>query len=119
MIAALLLRLTVADRQETALLFVSPDFRATLYANERETIREAKKVAAAPGDASCLTKLICRLAGKPFAVDEFKTGEMIETGRMTRAEMLKAFAARGITTYPNQIMAAPKTSLSGWLQSGR
>ena len=64
MIVALLARLIIADRQETALLLLSEDFRTSLYAKERETIREAEKVAAVPGDASCLTKLVCRLARK-------------------------------------------------------
>jgi hypothetical protein len=116
MIAALLARLVIADRQETALLLVSEDFRASLYAIERETIGEAQKVAAVPGDASCFAKLVCRLAHKPFVVDEFKTGEMIETGKTTRAEMAEVFAARGILYYPKPVWAAPKTSLSAWLK---
>jgi hypothetical protein len=119
MIAALLIRLVAADRQETALLLASTDFRASLYASEKATIREGEKVAAVPGDASCFTKLVCRLAGKPFVVDDFKTGELIETGRMTRADLSEAFASRGIRAYPKVIWAQPNTSFSAWLRSGR
>jgi hypothetical protein len=64
MIAALLIRLVAADRQETALLLLGNDFSASLYTSERNTLLEAERVAAIPGDASCFTKLVCRIAGK-------------------------------------------------------
>jgi hypothetical protein len=118
MIASLLIRLIAADRQETALLITSPDFRASLYASEKATFREAENVAAVPGDASCFTKLVCRLAGKPFVVDEFKTGELIETGKVTEAELSDLLVSRKILIDPKAIWAAPKTSFSQWLRSG-
>ena len=72
MIAALLLRLLLSDRQETALLVLSPEFREALYVSERNVIEEARAVAGQDGNVACFTKLVCRLGGKPFAVDEFK-----------------------------------------------
>ena len=119
MIAALLIRFVAADRQETALLLLSNDFSASLYTSERNTLLEAEKVAAIPGDASCFTKLVCRIAGKPFVVDEFKTGEMIETGRVTQTEMSEALAAHKIRWIPTALWAQPNTSLSAWLRNGR
>ncbi len=118
MIAALLIRLVAADRQETALLLLSNDFSASLYTSERNTLLEAEKVAAIPGDASCFTKLVCRIAGKPFVVDEFKTGEMIETGRVTQTEMSEAVAVHKIRWIPTAL-AQPNTSISAWLRNGR
>jgi hypothetical protein len=119
MITALLIRLVAADRQETALLLLSNDFSASLHTSERNTSLEAEKVAAIPGDASCFTKLVCRIAGKPFVVDEFKTGEMIETGRVTQTEMSEALAAHKIRWIPTALWADPNTSLSAWLRNGR
>jgi len=119
MIAALLIRLVAADRQETALLLLSNDFSASLHTSERNTSLEAEKVAAIPGDASCFTKLVCRIAGKPFVVDEFKTGEMIETGRVTQTEMSEVLAAHKIRWIGTALWAQPITSLSAWLRNGR
>jgi hypothetical protein len=116
MIAALLIRLVASDRQETALLLSSEDFRASLYVSERDTFREAESVAATPGDASCFTKLVCRLAGKPFVVDEFKTGELMETGKATQAEISETLAAQEIRWFPKAIWANPNTSFSAWLR---
>jgi hypothetical protein len=55
---------------------LSPEFRNSIYASERNVLSEARIVAAMPGDAACFTKLVCRLAGKRFALDEFKTDEL-------------------------------------------
>jgi hypothetical protein len=118
-IAALLIRLIAADRQETLLLFASDRFRASFYAGERDTFREADKVRVIPGDVSCTTKLVCRLAGKPFVVDEFKTGELIETGKMTQAEISEALAARNIFVHSEGGRAGPDRSVTAWLRSGR
>jgi hypothetical protein len=115
-IAALLIRLVASDRQETALLLFSDDFRASLHVTEENTFREAESVAATAGDASCSIKLVCRLAGKPFVVDEFKTGELIENGKATEAEISEALAAYQIRAF-SQARAGPSTSLSAWLRS--
>ena len=47
-IVALLLQLVVADRQETALLFLSEDFRASLHTTETNLILESHKVVGIP-----------------------------------------------------------------------
>ena len=60
MIAVLLLRLVVSDRQETALLILSSEFRSSLYARERATLADAALVAAMPGDVACEVKVVCR-----------------------------------------------------------
>jgi hypothetical protein len=121
MIAALLIRLVAADRQETAVLVLSNDFRSSFYASQRNVLREAEQVAAISGGVACSTKLICRIAGKPFAVDEFKTEEMIATGKATPAEISASLSAHRIRWFTNSIPTGsyPNTSLSAWLRNGR
>ena len=63
MVAALLLRLFLADRQETALLLLSSDFRQSLYASERNVLNEAKAVAAMEGKTACFIKLFAGRQG--------------------------------------------------------
>lgn len=116
MVAALLLRLVVADRQETALLMFSETFRSSVYASEGIALREAARVAAMPGDVACTIKLVCRLAGKPFVVDEFKMEEFVATGKATPSEILSMLEARRIKPFPNaaSTAAGPNTSFIAW-----
>jgi hypothetical protein len=99
-VVALLLRLFLADRQETALLLLSPEFRQSLYTSERNVQSEARSVASMPGNVACFVKLVCRLADKPFAVDEFKTDEMIATGKVTPADIAGMLEEKGIRFRP-------------------
>ncbi|WP_354138517.1 hypothetical protein [Bradyrhizobium sp. LB11.1] len=116
MVAALLLRLVLSDRQETALLLLSSEFRQSLYDSERDLLSEASSVAAMPGDVACFVKMVCRQAGKPFVLDEFKTDELVAMGKATPAEvkaMLDDRDIRWISWRPNWA----DTSISRWLSS--
>ena len=105
MVAALLLRLFLADRQETALLPVlSDDFRRSLYASERNVVREAKAIAVIPGPTACFVKLVCRQAGKPSTVDEFKMDELVATGKATPADISAMLEAHGIRWVPEKTL---------------
>jgi hypothetical protein len=119
MVAGLLLRLFMADRQETALLVLSPDFRQSLYASERNVVREAKAIAVMPGPTACFVKLVCRQAGKPFTVDEFKMDELVATGRATPADISAMLEAHGIRWVPKTLPtgAEASTSLLRWWRS--
>lgn len=99
MIVALVARLLVADRQETALLLLSADFRSSMASLERHIATEASQVGAIPGDVSCAVKLVCRLAGKRFVLDEFKMEELVETGLMTPADQAALISSRGIAIF--------------------
>jgi hypothetical protein len=99
MIAALLLRLVASDRQETALLILSSQFRSAVYAHQRAILVDSADVAAMPGDVACEVKLVCRRAKKPFVVDEFKMEELVTTGRMTKAQVAAMLRARQIGTF--------------------
>jgi hypothetical protein len=118
-ILVLLLRLLVADRQETALLTLSPEFRESIHASERNVLVEAGMVAAIPGDVACFVKLVCRQAGKPFAVDDFKTDELVATGRAAPADIAALLEARGIAYHAKTKATGVEasTSLSRWWRS--
>ncbi|MET4297036.1 hypothetical protein ABIB06_007822 [Bradyrhizobium sp. LB8.2] len=119
MVLALLLRLVLTDRQETALLLLSPEFREAVYSSERNVLREARVVATISGDVTCTVKLICRHAGKPFVVDEFKTDELVATGKTTDADIGELLTARRITVHPKQGPTGPEanTLISRWWRS--
>jgi hypothetical protein len=70
MVAILALRLIASDRQEPALVLFDPGFRSQLKADERSARAEAVRVWQVQGDVFCTNKVICRLAGKPFVVDD-------------------------------------------------
>jgi hypothetical protein len=119
MVAALLLRLIATDRQETALLLVSHDFRRSLYDNEANLILQAQEVAAITGNVACKTKLICRTAGKPFTVDEFKVEEMILIGKTTANEIDDRMKSSRIVQFQERkpVTSNPNTSFTAWLRS--
>ena len=119
MIALLLLRLIAVDRHETALLMLSPNFRAALYENERVARAEASAISKLSGDIACSNKVVCRAAGKPFVFDEFKMEELIGTGAMTRMEQDALIDARGIHAFKNSAASSAdvNTSLFHWLNN--
>jgi hypothetical protein len=114
MIAVLLLRLVASDRQETALLILSNDFRSYLYTRERNILSDAARVAAMHGDVACDIKIMCRLAKKPFVVDEFKMEELIATGNATTAEVASMLRARQITSFAHTPLPNDDVSFSRW-----
>jgi hypothetical protein len=100
MIAALVLRLLVSERQESALVLLSPQFRASFEAGQQRSLEAAAQIAAIPGLVYCEgNNLLCRLAGKPFVVDDFKTAELVATGRITQRGLLTMFSERQITVF--------------------
>jgi hypothetical protein len=114
MIAALLLRLVVSDRQETALLILSTDFRSSLTTRQRNIISDSARVAAMDGDVACDVKIVCRLAKKPFVVDEFKVEELIVTGKATTADVAAMLRARQITSFAHTQPPQADISFPHW-----
>ena len=100
MIAALVLRLLVSERQESALVVLSPEFRASFGAGQQRSLDAAAQIAAIPGLVYCEgNNLLCRLAHKPFAVDDFKTAELVATGRISPQGLLALLRERQITVF--------------------
>jgi hypothetical protein len=121
MVVALLTRLIATDRQETALLFLSPELKSYFYAGQREVIKETSEVSAIQGDVFCSNKIVCRLAGKPFVVDDFKIEQMVSTGRNTEDQITELLKSSGIVFFQNggATRVSPITSLSAMWRSQR
>lgn len=99
LLVLLVLRLVVSDRQGSALVLLDPEFRASAHAAQQAARDDVSRVAAIPGDVFCSNKVVCRAAGKPFAVDEFKMEELVATGKMTEDEISALFEGRHITVF--------------------
>jgi hypothetical protein len=100
LVAALVLRLLASERQESALIVASPEFRASFKAGESLALAAAKEIADIPGLVYCRrNNLLCYLAAKPFAVDDFKSAELIATGAMTPQQLQALFEERQITIF--------------------
>jgi hypothetical protein len=117
-VALVALRLIATDRQEPLLILMSPQFRHGLEAGEQSVREEARQVAAIDGDVSCDIKIVCRLAGKPFVVDDFKTGQMLATKRLSPADLDQILVSRHITAFKNNLigMGAVDRSLAHAIQ---
>ncbi|MGM4917393.1 ArnT family glycosyltransferase [Tardiphaga sp. 813_E8_N1_3] len=114
MIAVLLIRLIASDRQESALILISPEFRESVYSNERAAIREAAQLSLVHGDVFCTNKVVCRMAGKPFVVDEFKVEQLALTNKLSDNDFRNLLALRNISVFRSDIAttAFVDTSLS-------
>ena len=117
MVLALVLRLLVSERQETALLFLSEPFRSAVAAKQHNVIADVAEVVDIPGDVSCTVKVVCRLAGKRFVLDEFKTEELVATGSASKADLAALMRSRGITRFAGQTpnSASIDESIVHWL----
>ena len=120
-VAVLVLRLIATDRQEPLLVLMDPLFRNGFEAAEQSVREEAAQVAALDGSVYCSIKVVCRLAGKPFAVDGFKVGEMLATKRLNRSDLDELLALRRITTFKNNPigMGSVDKSLAQAIQRAR
>jgi hypothetical protein len=86
-LGVLILRLLVSSRLEFAYVLFSPQYRALAAENAAVTRAEAARIAAIPGPVACSNLVVCRIAGKPFVYDQFWVTELVETGRMTWAQV--------------------------------
>ncbi|MEO6842661.1 MAG: glycosyltransferase family 39 protein [Bradyrhizobium sp.] len=122
LLLALILRLILSDRQGSALVLLSPEFRSLGPKAQQMVRNEADRVAAIPGDVFCSNKVVCRAAGKPFVVDEFKTEELVATGKATAAEISALLRDRHISVFisdRNTSASSIATSLSSNWQTIR
>ena len=115
MVSLLTLRLLVTDRHEPLLVMFDPYFRAQFDANELVTYREVKEVAGIEGLVFCTNKVVCRAAGKPFTVDDFKVEQMVATSAISAPDLAQLLLIQQITTFKNDpaTWGAVDNSLSG------
>ncbi len=95
-VAVLAIRLLATGRIEPALILFDPAYRAEFTANAQVVASETARIAAIEGDVWCRVKVICRRAGKPFVVDEFKINQMRFLGKLDQETLDKMLAQRGI-----------------------
>lgn len=95
-ILALLLRLALNQRYESATILTSADYRAQFPAAEKVFRSEVEKVAAMPGDVACRLKLVCWAAGKRFAGDDYKIKQILGQHRVTEDELQDVLAKHGV-----------------------
>jgi hypothetical protein len=81
---------------------------------------ETKQVAAIKGDVYCASKIICRAAGKPFAVDDFAVEEMVATKAISQASLDQMLRALHVTTFKGYAanMTEVDASLMGAIRAG-
>jgi hypothetical protein len=115
LLLTLILRLIMSDRQGSALMLLSPEFRSLCREEQQVVLNETAYVAAMPGDVFCSNKVVCRAAGKAFVVDEFKIEELVATGKSTEAGISALLRDRHISVFisdPNTSANLISTSLS-------
>jgi hypothetical protein len=92
-------RLVATLRIEPALVLFSPDYRAEYFANAQAVRVDAARVAAIPGPVACDFKVVCRLAGKPFAYDDFRAEMLVATGASGGLDVDGLIRAHGLTHF--------------------
>src|SRR5262249_17895579 len=95
-IGLLAFRLLLTAQIDAALVLFDPHYRARYHEYTAVARAEGARIAALPGLAFCTNKVVCRMAGKPFVVDDFKTGQMVLTGAISQAELDELLRQRGI-----------------------
>jgi hypothetical protein len=93
-------RLLATLRVEPALVMFSADYRAQYFANAQVVRDDAARVAAIPGPVACDFKVVCRLAGKPFAFDDFRAEMLVATGASGGLDVEGLIRAHGQTHFP-------------------
>ena len=97
MIAILVVRLVATGRIEPALILFDDQYRASFFAHTAIARHEALRIADISGAAGCDNKVVCRMAGKPFVLDDFKAEQLVATGMLGWDELAQLLRRRGIT----------------------
>lgn len=92
-------RLLATLRIEPALVLLSPEYRAEYYAAARDVRADAARVAAIPGPVACDYKVVCRMAGKPFDYDDFRTEMLVAAGLSGGLDLDGLIRAHGMTHF--------------------
>ena len=94
-------RLLATLRVEPALVLFDPGYRAQYFENTEAVRAEAARIAQIPGPVACDYKVVCRLAGKPFAYDDFRAEMLVMTGASHGLDVEGLIRAHGLTRVHN------------------
>ena len=97
----LAVRLLATFRIEPFLVLFDPAYRAEFYVNAQAAREDAVRVAAIPGPVACTVKIVCRMAGKPYVWDDFRTDMLISSGAAKGLDAPGLIRQRGYTDYAN------------------
>ena len=102
----LVLRLVATLRIEPFLILFDPAYRAEFYVAAQAAREDAARVAAIPGPVACTVKIVCRMAGKPYVWDDFRTDMLIYSGAAKGLDAPGLIRQHGLTYYQNDPRAA-------------
>ena len=97
----LAVRLLATLRIEPFLILFDPAYRAEFYVHAQAAREDAARVAAIPGPVACTLKVICRMAGKPYVWDDFRTDMLIYSGAAKGLDAPGLIRQHGYTYYEN------------------
>jgi hypothetical protein len=100
-VLVLVLRLVATLRIEPFLILFDPAYRAEFYVAAQAAREDAARVAAIPGPVACTVKIVCRMAGKPYVWDDFRTDMLIYSGAAKGLDAPGLIRQRGYTYYEN------------------
>lgn len=100
-VLVVVVRLVATLRIEPALVLFDPDYRARYFANSDVVRADAARIAQVPGPVACDYKVVCRLAGKPFAYDDFRAEMLVATGASHGLDERGLMRAHGLTYVTN------------------
>jgi len=106
-VLVLVVRLLATFRIEPFLILFDPAYRSEFYLNAQATQEDAARVAALPGPVACTVKIVCRMAGKPYVWDDFRTDMMIYSGAAHGLDAPGLIRRHGYTYYAND----PRTEI--------
>jgi hypothetical protein len=105
----LVVRLLATLRTEPFLILFDPAYRAEFYVNAQAARDDAARVAAIAGPVACTVKIVCRMAGKPYVWDDFRTDMIILSGAAKGLDAPGLIRQRGYTYYENDPRADIRT----------
>jgi hypothetical protein len=108
-VLVLVVRLLATFRIEPFLILFDPGYRAEFYVNAQAAREDAARVAAMPGPVACTVKIVCRMAGKPYVWDDFRTDMMIYSGAAKGLDAAGLVRQHGYTYYENDPRADIRT----------
>lgn len=95
-LATLIIRLLASGNNHPYYALASPDFRAEVRQHASIATAESERVRTMQGPVACSIALVCRFAGKSYAIDRFNTEQKIRTGRLSLEQVNAMIVDAGI-----------------------
>jgi hypothetical protein len=105
----LVVRLLLTFRIEPFLILFDPAYRAEFFVDAQAARDDAARVAAIAGPVACTVKIVCRMAGKPYVWDDFRTDMLILSGAAKGLDAPGLIRQHGYTYYENDPRADIRT----------